>query len=797
MLVCYNVEERLPEFVRPETIHPKQSDRGRCREPMPADDFPTLVTSGPQPKRRQPMLSTRSPASLPRLALTFAFITLALATLCSAAAQSGDDEAASTAPRSNSPQDLERFSERASVLEVQIPVNVTTRKGDSVRGLTADDFELFDDGERREITRFEVIDLKDVRVEPGHEDVARQAIPPSARRHFLFLFDLSFSSPTSVVRARQSAQRFVASSMHPTDLAAVATHSVEFGFKLVLTFTPDRAQLARAIETLDSPDLMRLAGFDPLQFFVEPNESYAGGSNLELPSADLGGNFRTEAANAYAEILDKMAQRTSKNFERARIASWTQSLAEIGDILESVSGRKHLIYFTEGFDGRLLLGRQPDNQDPEDENDTLNVLLGNIFLVDNDDRFGNTQLQSDVNVMIERFKRTDSVLQIVDTSGLTAETGVASNQQRVSRDALFWIADGTGGQLFKDANRFEDQLREVLERSAVTYLLTFRADDVVADGAFHPIRIKADTGRGVTVSHRSGYFAPKPYEELSPIERQLLASDQIANAVVEDDVALNVLTAAFRSGGSRAYVPVIIEASGADLLADHEGPLLGVEFYTYVTDASGQMRDFFTQLVTLNLESGDAGIRRGGVKYYGHVEVPPGEYTVRVLARNARTGRTGVRSVALSIPELEEELALLPPFFLEEPGSWLLVRESSTSDQESLVYPFTIEGRPFVPAALPRLSTSGESELCLVAYNLGDQAPQIESVVRSADGEVMSGGRLVVLDRTVTGIAGLDKVTARFLGDGLEVGDYTLTVTLTDPASQNQTTSEIALQITS
>ncbi len=740
-----------------------------------------------------------SRAALPSTIAAVLALVLVGAALASPAPQPpGRDDVENDGPSRTSPEDLERFSDRASVLEVQVPVNVTDRKGASIRGLTAEDFEIFDGNEQREITRFEVVDLREIDPEPGLEDRAREAIPPSARRHFLFLFDLSFSSPTSVLRAREAAQSFVAGSMHPTDLAAVATHSVEFGFKLVLTFTPDRSQLARAIENLESPEMLNRAGLDPLQFFVETEGALASNSGSgEAPSVELGADFRAQAAQAYVEILEKTMQRTGKSFERARIASWTQSLGEIGDILDSIRGRKHLVYFTEGFDGRLLLGRQPDSQDPESESDTLNILLGNIFLVDNDDRFGNTQLQSDVNLMIERFKRSDAVLQIVDTSGLTTETGFESNVQRVSRDALFWIADGTGGQLFKDANNFEAQLRDVLESSSVTYLLTFRADDVVADGSFHPIRVRAKAGRGARLSHRSGYYAPQPYEQLSPIERQLLASDLIANAVVEDDVSLDVLTAAFRSGGEMAYVPVIIEASGADLMQGHEGRLLGVEFYAYVTDTSGRMRDFFTQLVTLTLEEGSDGIRDSGVKYYGHVELPPGEYSVRVLARNATTGRTGVRSQSLLIPELDDELALLPPFFLEAPGSWLLVRESTTADQETLVYPFTVEGQPFVPAARPQVAVDSEASLCLVAYNLGDQEPRFDSVVRSADGSVVSGGRLVVLDRTVTGITGLDKVKAKFIGDGLAAGDYTLVVTLTDPASNSQTTSEIDLRVNS
>ena len=51
------------------------------------------------------------------------------------------------------------FEDSADIVSVPVPVNVVDRDGKPVRGLTADDFEIVDDGDRQQVASFEVFDL--------------------------------------------------------------------------------------------------------------------------------------------------------------------------------------------------------------------------------------------------------------------------------------------------------------------------------------------------------------------------------------------------------------------------------------------------------------------------------------------------------------------------------------------------------------------------------------------------------------------------------------------------------------
>jgi VWFA-related protein len=687
------------------------------------------------------------------------------------------------------------FEGTSQVVAVEVPVNVIGRDGKPVRGLTAADFEIFDGNESQKISSFEVIDLKAIDAAAAEGGGANQpsSLRSGARRHFLFLFDLSFSSPSSILRARMAARDFVLTSLHPADLASVATYSVENGPKLVVTFTPDRAQLARAIDTLGYRRTFDARRTDPLRFLIEPPQDIQSQAFGQSDGTDLRAQ-KDQILLDYLKTISFAAERSERAFEVGRITGYSRSLGEMARTLNSVKGRKNVLLFSEGFDSRLLLGRQ--TTDAEADADNVSIMYGETWRVDNDQRYGNTSLQGDLNKMLDEFRRADCVIQAVDIGGLRA--GADERARPSGQESLFYMANETGGELFKDANNLREPLERVLERTSVTYMLTFERSDLKPDGAYHRLRVKAKLPPGARLSHRTGYYAPRPFKDLDPLEKSLLASDGIASAAPREDIDLNVLAAPFRASETQSYVPVIVEIGGKSLLEGQTEKKLNVEIYSYVSDAKGQMQDFFNQRVAIDLEKnrGRQSMLDGGIKYYGHFELPPGLYQVRVLVRNADTGRTGVETVQVEVPTYAQaDPVLLPPFFMEDRQKWLLVRETEAGGQQpSVIYPFTVDGEPYVPSARPTLNREKPARFCLVAYNLAKGDLSVQGQVVAADGKSVAG-RLSQVERKATGIQGLDKLIATFDPAGLLAGDYVLQVAVTDPATGHKETNSLPFQV--
>src|SRR5436309_8284949 len=113
-------------------------------------------------------------------------------------------------------QSTSQTTSTINVHVVELPVSVLDDSGNPVRGLTAANFALFDEKKKQPITSFDAIDFA--------ADAPANAISPmnpAARRSFVLLFDLGFTSPRALARAQDAARRFVTASTGPRDLVAV------------------------------------------------------------------------------------------------------------------------------------------------------------------------------------------------------------------------------------------------------------------------------------------------------------------------------------------------------------------------------------------------------------------------------------------------------------------------------------------------------------------------------------------------------------------------------------------------
>ena len=137
---------------------------------------------------------------------------------------------------------------KSSTALVEVDATVLDGKGEFMKGLTADDFELFEDGKPQKIQQFFLVS-HDAGLNAGTN--ALEAADPNApeqyaRRVFVLLFDEADLANDSLMRVKKGAEQFVTTYMQEGDVGGVVVDGEMFKDRL----TTDKYELANGIRTV-------------------------------------------------------------------------------------------------------------------------------------------------------------------------------------------------------------------------------------------------------------------------------------------------------------------------------------------------------------------------------------------------------------------------------------------------------------------------------------------------------------------------------------------------------------------
>lgn len=574
---------------------------------------------------------------------------------------------------------LAQVRETVNVNVIEVPVTVVDGSGNPIRGLTAANFEMLDQGKKREITSFDKIDFGTT-----ESVTAISPLNPAARRTFLLLFDLGFSSPNSLTRAQEAARTFVKDNVKPRDLVGVGTIEIDRGFRLLSAFTTDRELIASAIS-----DPMKYRGADPLQISNQ-TVAFKVGSDPSAPSSPAGEGRASMGEEHMKERAERMKS-GNEQYVRTRIEKQVGALGELAKMLRAVAGRKQIILLSEGFDAKFLQGRDA-RASQETAKENAAVLSGELWNVDNDARYGSTSSMTMVDRMAQIFRSSDAVLHAVDIQGVRVQNDINEGARINSNAGLFALSRPTGGEVFQNSNDLKNNFTRMLHQQEVVYVLGFQAP-TSKPGAFHDLKVKLVNVPGGRISHRAGYYEAGGE---TPAERTLSNAEIVVNDIPQDDVRVAALAAAFpMPGGGNSQVPVILDLNGNDLAKEAKGGVAGAEIFVYAFDTDGVVRDRLYQRLSIDMNKTGDKLRATGVRYYGTLSLPPGSYAVKSLVRAGEGDKRGFARVDVTVPKANE-VAVLPPIPIDEAPKWVLVRAAARFNAP---YPFELSGQDFIPSA--------------------------------------------------------------------------------------------------
>jgi VWFA-related protein len=408
-------------------------------------------------------MTTRSLAALFGLS-TFGI--LPLGPLAPHSGQSSQRPAAQS-PAENTPA-LTLHAESRIVLA---DINVTDRHGNPVHGLTAADFQVFDNNHPQRIASFE------------EHDAASDTTTFSATPRAANTATNSYKNLPPVLNA-----------------LVIDTTNLDLPDQMYL-----RLQLLKFLNTL--PASQPLAVFERhgdfallLQPFTADRTLLQAAVNRALPRFLFNGReYRTD----------------------------TDTLRQIAVSLSQVPGRKNVLWFSGGSTAHLLDGlsaltvAMPSGPPPASAAAAAQAAASAPSMPLTTPSAG-----EDPDALRQAFDELEAAriaVYPIDARGLTTAGDIAIGPQQ---SEMIQTAEATGGQAFYNGNNLAAVAAHILSTDSSSYTLTWSPQNFHADSKWHSIRITC-RNPAFHLSYRGGYFADKPHAPIpkSAQHKSLFAGD--------------------------------------------------------------------------------------------------------------------------------------------------------------------------------------------------------------------------------------------------------------------------------
>ena len=131
---------------------------------------------------------------------------------------------------------------------------------------------------------------------------------------------------------------------------------------------------------------------------------------------------------------------------------------------------------------------------------------GDYGRVDSSRRYGRVDQRNHLSEALQRFVDADCAIHTVDVGGIRGGDIQTGEARTPGQDTLFLMADQTGGEFLRNYNNLNLAMAEVLERTSITYLLSFGLSANERDGQPHKIKVGLERGgRGTRLLYRPSF----------------------------------------------------------------------------------------------------------------------------------------------------------------------------------------------------------------------------------------------------------------------------------------------------
>jgi VWFA-related protein len=545
---------------------------------------------------------------------------------------------------------------RVSSQLVLVDALVLGKDGKPVTDLSADDFEVFQDGKPQKVTTFGYFNsggnpANNQTQAQNKKDKKALPLPPVSVRSgkgriITFVIDDGncYATAIGLSNARDAVKKFIAEQMLPDD--RVAIYRTRAGSSLLQMYTSNKEVLKRIVDKVNW---------------------FPGNCGSAFESAQLGALNRSTPNESRVDPnqIDRDFKQAINNEEaRKKATGMVGVLNFVIERLKVLPERKFVFFISEGIPIPL-------------EGDVLDAMRE---VTDKATRSSVT-----FYTMSEKGVSNPDMIEAADNvfpdETAAVREGRADEERRLN-DGLAYLAYATGGKFIRNRNYLDKPIREILAAETGYYLLGYQPDDETFKGKeFHKIEVRLKR-EDLKISSRKGFYGRADTESRTKYKTENSAMYQaISSPFQENGMDIRMTTLVETGAAEGGVVRALFHVKGQDLtLTDDTGgvkkTILDVVFV--LLDEKGRLVEEYNRTYPIRIpQQGVQTVLQNGLDYSTDIPVKKsGFYSLRLAVRDANSKRLGSAGDFVEIPDLKKD-----KFFM----SGLLTTG------------VTREGKPFLP----------------------------------------------------------------------------------------------------
>jgi VWFA-related protein len=515
---------------------------------------------------------------------------------------------------------------------VLIPTVVNDKTGSHLSGLKKEEFALKQDGKSQPIAIFEEVktNAAPLHRSEGERGTFSNVEPGVSGYHRLKIIVLDFVNTPFLDQsnARTALLKFlseVAESGEPMCLLVLTSS----GLTLLHDFTDDPKLLAIALQRAESNAAPMIH-----EQVVDPHHPVGDGLAQTLTKL-IRGQLQAEAQLASLET------KTAGSIT-------VQALLQIAKAFRGLPGRKSLIWASSGFPSSLSPGSplMCEPACPVHGRDEMQSAYDNLWRIMNDAQIAiySVDLRSTNS---STFMSTGGV-RPSDIGDPQFDTDAQAHEKMLDTNGTLQLfAENTGGRAFLGGGNLIQSFHQAIQDDTAYYMLGYYVSPRNTKTGWHVVSVAVHT-KGAQVRYRRGFLLSRDTSTPSAQQDiQLALASPLDFTGVPVSVTWSGREPGKAPGKTRVQFELVMPANFASVDESDQNHMI-VDIAAVARNLNGDRVTDVSQRIDVHLKGdGLEQIQHNGMTYRNGLHLPPGEYRVRFVVRDALGSRMG--SVAASV----------------------------------------------------------------------------------------------------------------------------------------------------